>query len=90
MAFPFKYAIDPSIIGTDEATKCAEACAYNAVDLDMQPEKLTFNVGAVVWATGLGPVRRRQHRLPRIRDLSGCSHQRHVRATRFAHRPYRR
>ena len=55
MAFPFRYVLDPSIIGTDEATKCAEACAYNAIELDMQPTKLTFNVGAVVWATGWDP-----------------------------------
>lgn len=55
MAFPFKYVIDESIVGTDEGKKCLEACAYNAVDLDMKPEKLTFNVGAVVWATGWDP-----------------------------------
>ena len=35
--------------------KCAEACAYNAVDLTMQPDKLTYKVGAVVWATGWDP-----------------------------------
>ncbi|AFM26498.1 CoB--CoM heterodisulfide reductase iron-sulfur subunit A family protein [Desulfomonile tiedjei] len=55
MAFPFKYMIAPEIIGTDEATKCAEACPYGAVDLTMQPTTLTYNVGAVVWATGWDP-----------------------------------
>jgi quinone-modifying oxidoreductase subunit QmoA len=55
MAYPFKYVIDPSIIGTDEAKKCEEACAYGAVDLTMQPAKLTLNVGAIVWATGWDP-----------------------------------
>jgi len=55
MAFPFKYVIDPAIIGTDEAKKCAEACQYNAIDLDMKEEKVTYNVGAVVWATGWDP-----------------------------------
>ena len=55
MAFPFKYVLAPEIIGTPEAKKCAEACAYNAIDLDMQPEKITYNVGAVVWATGWDP-----------------------------------
>jgi len=55
MAFPFKYVLAPEIIGTTEAQKCADACAYNAVDLDMQPAKLTYNVGAVVWATGWEP-----------------------------------
>jgi quinone-modifying oxidoreductase subunit QmoA len=55
MAFPFKYVIDPAIIGTDEAKKCAEACQYNAIDLDMKEEKVTYDVGAVVWATGWDP-----------------------------------
>lgn len=55
MAYPFKYVLDPSIVGTDEAKKCAEACPYDAIDLDMPPHKLTFNVGAVVWATGWDP-----------------------------------
>jgi quinone-modifying oxidoreductase subunit QmoA len=55
MAFPFKYVIDPEIIGTDEAKKCAQACQYNAIDLDMKEEKVTYNVGAVVWATGWDP-----------------------------------
>ncbi len=55
MAFPFKYVLDPSIIGTDDAKRCAEACKYEAVDIDMQTARLTFNVGAVVWATGWDP-----------------------------------
>lgn len=55
MAFPFKYVIAPEIIGTDEAEKCAQACPYNAVDLSMQPVTATYNVGAVVWATGWDP-----------------------------------
>ena len=55
MAFPFKYVLDPSIIGTDVAQKCADACEYKAIDLDMQPQTLTFDVGAVVWATGWDP-----------------------------------
>jgi len=55
MAYPFKYVLDPSIIGTDEARQCADACAYAAIDLDMQPVKLKYKVGAVVWATGWDP-----------------------------------
>lgn len=55
MAYPFKYVLDPSIIGTEDAQKCAEACAYNAIDLDMEPATLKFNVGGVVWATGWDP-----------------------------------
>lgn len=55
MALPFKYVLDPSIIGTDEAQKCADACTYGAIDLEMQPRTLTLDVGAVVWATGWDP-----------------------------------
>ncbi len=55
MAFPFKYVLAPEIIGTEQAQKCKDACAYNAIDLEMQPEKITYNVGAVVWATGWEP-----------------------------------
>jgi quinone-modifying oxidoreductase subunit QmoA len=55
MAFPFKYVLDPSIIGTDEAAKCAQACDYNAIDLNAQPITLTLSVAAIVWATGWAP-----------------------------------
>ncbi|MEW6350261.1 MAG: FAD-dependent oxidoreductase [Thermodesulfobacteriota bacterium] len=55
MAFPFKYVLDPSVIGTPDADKCASACTYGAVDLAMQPETLTLAVGAIVWATGWDP-----------------------------------
>lgn len=55
MAFPFKYVLAPEIIGTPEAQKCADACSYSAIDLDMQPAKVTYKVGAVVWATGWAP-----------------------------------
>ncbi len=57
MAFPFKYVISPEIIGTPEAQKCKEACAYSAVDLDMQAETITYKVGAIVWATGWEPYK---------------------------------
>ncbi len=55
MAFPFKYVLDPAVIGTPDADKCLSACAYGAVDLQMQPEKITLDVGAIVWATGWDP-----------------------------------
>jgi len=32
--------------------KCAEACKYDAIYLDMKPETMTVNVGSVVLATG--------------------------------------
>lgn len=55
MAFPFKYVLDPQIVGTDEGKKCADACKYNAIDLDMQPSTIKVNAGSIVWATGWDP-----------------------------------
>jgi quinone-modifying oxidoreductase subunit QmoA len=55
MAYPMRYVIAPEIIGTDEATKAKEACKYDAVDLDMQPETVSLKVASVVWATGWNP-----------------------------------
>ena len=55
MAFPARYVIAPEIIGTDDAARCKEACAYDAVDLDMTAKTLDLKVGAVVFATGWQP-----------------------------------
>ncbi len=55
LAFPFKYVLDPSIIGTDDAAKCKDACKYNAIDLDMGAETIDLNVGSIVYATGWDP-----------------------------------
>jgi len=55
MAYPMRYVIAPEIIGTDEATKAKEACKYDAVDLDMQPESVSLKVASIVWATGWNP-----------------------------------
>ncbi len=55
MAYPQRYVLDPSIIGTPEAEKAKAACKVGAVDLDMTEQTLTLNVGAVIWATGWKP-----------------------------------
>lgn len=55
MAFPMRYILDPALIGGDEAQKVKDACPYDAIDLEMQPETFTLNVGAVVWASGWSP-----------------------------------
>ncbi|MBS3732944.1 MAG: CoB--CoM heterodisulfide reductase iron-sulfur subunit A family protein [Desulfobacterales bacterium] len=55
MAFPARYVISPQIIGTEDAQRCKDACPYDAVDLEMQPKTVDFNVGAIVWATGWEP-----------------------------------
>lgn len=55
MAFPFRFVLAPEIIGTDDGAKCAAACDYGAIDLEMKPSSITYNVGSIVWATGWDP-----------------------------------
>jgi quinone-modifying oxidoreductase subunit QmoA len=55
MAFPQRYVLHPSIVGTPDADKAKAACKYGAIDLDMQEETIQIKVGAVVWATGWKP-----------------------------------
>jgi quinone-modifying oxidoreductase subunit QmoA len=54
-AFPFKYVIDGRHCKGAACGKCAEACKYDAIHLDMKPETITVNVGSVVLATGWDP-----------------------------------
>jgi quinone-modifying oxidoreductase subunit QmoA len=54
-AFPFQYVIDSKHCSKDCMKACFEACKYNAIDLDMKPEKINLKVGAVVLATGWNP-----------------------------------
>ncbi len=55
MAYPQRYVLDPSIIGTPEADAAKAACKYGAIDLDMKEESIQIKAGAVVWATGWKP-----------------------------------
>ncbi|MHB8455924.1 MAG: CoB--CoM heterodisulfide reductase iron-sulfur subunit A family protein [Acidiferrobacterales bacterium] len=55
MAYPQRYVIDPSIIGTADAEKAKGACKYSAIDLDAKEEVITLKVGAIIWATGWRP-----------------------------------
>ncbi|MEW6067112.1 MAG: CoB--CoM heterodisulfide reductase iron-sulfur subunit A family protein [Nitrospirota bacterium] len=54
-AFPFQYVIDMNACPKDCSKPCLEACKYNAIDFNMQPETLSLNVGAIVLATGWKP-----------------------------------
>lgn len=54
-AFPLKYVIDSRACRGKECGKCLDACAYGAIDLDMQPKEMTLRVGSIVWATGWNP-----------------------------------
>ena len=55
MAYPQRYVLDPSLIGTEDADKAKAACRVGAIDLAMQEETVELAVGAVVWATGWKP-----------------------------------
>jgi quinone-modifying oxidoreductase subunit QmoA len=55
MAYPQRYVIDPSIVGTPEGEKAKAACKVGAVDLGMQEETVELKVGSVIWATGWRP-----------------------------------
>jgi quinone-modifying oxidoreductase subunit QmoA len=54
-AFPFKYVIDARACAKDCMKACRDACKYDAVDLNMKEESITFKAGAVVMATGWNP-----------------------------------
>jgi len=51
-AFPFQYVIDDAACTKDCMKACADACKYDAIDLNMKPETKTLKVGAVIMATG--------------------------------------
>ena len=55
LAFPMRYVLDPSIVGTDEGKKCFDACEYNAIDLEMQETTFELKVGSIIWAAGWEP-----------------------------------
>ena len=55
MAYPQRYVLDPSIIGTDDAQRAKAACKVGTIDLEMRDEEITLSVGAIVWATGWKP-----------------------------------
>jgi len=55
MANPLQYVIDDSVCPGSECGKCVEACPYEAIELEADPETLDVEVQAVVWATGWTP-----------------------------------
>lgn len=54
-AFPFLYVIDGEACKKGDCSKCADACKYDAIDLNMKPETLKVKAGSVVLATGWKP-----------------------------------
>lgn len=55
MAYPQRYVLDPSVIGTADADKAKAACKADAIDLGMAEETVELEVGSVIWATGWKP-----------------------------------
>jgi len=55
MAYPQRYVVDASVVGTAEGQAIKAACKYGAVDLDMKEEVVNLKAGAIVWATGWQP-----------------------------------
>lgn len=55
MAYPQRYVLTPEIIGTEDAIRCRDACAYDAVDLAMEPQTFDLNAASIVVATGWEP-----------------------------------
>jgi len=54
-AWPKRFHFDREAVGDDEAKKIADACTIGAVKIDASPTTETFEVGAVVVATGWHP-----------------------------------
>jgi quinone-modifying oxidoreductase subunit QmoA len=54
MAYPAQYVIERKFCRTD-CKECAEACIYDAVQLDQKEETKTLKVSAVIAATGWAP-----------------------------------
>ena len=54
-AFPMRYILSSEIIGTEDSRRCQEACAYGAIDISMRHQTVTFEVSAVIVATGWEP-----------------------------------
>ncbi|MEW6770719.1 MAG: CoB--CoM heterodisulfide reductase iron-sulfur subunit A family protein [Bacillota bacterium] len=54
-AFPARYAIDSQACQGTACGKCVAVCPVGAIDLNMQPETVTLEVGSIIWATGWDP-----------------------------------
>ncbi len=54
-AFPMRYVLDKSALAEGDLERIMEVCKAKAIDPDMQPQTLEFNVGAIIWATGWKP-----------------------------------
>jgi len=65
-AWPKRFVFDRAAVGDEEAKKIAGACSYGAIDLEAKATSATFEVGAVIVATGWKP-----YPLDKLADLGG-------------------
>ncbi len=54
-AYPPRFVIDGDACEGASCSKCVEACAYDAIDLDEKPGTEEIEAGAIVFATGWQP-----------------------------------
>jgi quinone-modifying oxidoreductase subunit QmoA len=55
LAWPFQYTIDPAACPGEQCAKCVPACPVDAIDLEMNPRRMEYEVQALIWATGWDP-----------------------------------
>jgi len=55
MAYPQRYVVDASIVGTIDGQRARDACKVGAIDLDETERSIDIAVGSVIWATGWKP-----------------------------------
>lgn len=55
MSFPMTYVIDSTVCPGTSCNKCVDVCKYEAIDLNMKEETITFRVASIVLATGWRP-----------------------------------
>jgi quinone-modifying oxidoreductase subunit QmoA len=65
-AWPKRFVFDRAACSDDEAKKIADACSYDAIDLDAAEASETVEVGSVILATGWKP-----YPLANLEDLGG-------------------
>jgi quinone-modifying oxidoreductase subunit QmoA len=53
--FPMQYVLDEDACKKGSCTACKDACKYDAIDLDMQPDTIAVEASAIVLAAGWKP-----------------------------------
>jgi quinone-modifying oxidoreductase, subunit QmoA len=55
LAWPLRYTIDPAACPGEQCGRCVGACPCGAIDLQMRPRRVQYEVQALIWATGWDP-----------------------------------